>query len=59
MALALVPEAKRRPMLAFAESLSETMFKFTNLVMYARRSASLERSLTRLAIWDWESSCRF
>ena len=35
MALALVPAAKRRPMLAFAESLSETMFKFTNLVMYA------------------------
>ena len=33
MALALVPEAKRRPMLAFAESLSETMFKFTNIVM--------------------------
>jgi proton glutamate symport protein len=35
MALILVPDAKRRPMLAFAESLSETMFKFTNLVMYA------------------------
>jgi len=35
MALALVPEPKRRPMLAFAESLSETMFKFTNLVMLA------------------------
>lgn len=35
MALALVPEAKRKPMLAFAESLSETMFKFTNIVMYA------------------------
>jgi proton glutamate symport protein len=35
MALALVPEPKRRPMLAFAESLSETMFKFTKLVMYA------------------------
>jgi Na+/H+-dicarboxylate symporter len=35
MALALVPEGKRRPMLAFAESLSETMFKFTNIVMYA------------------------
>jgi proton glutamate symport protein len=33
MALALVPETKRRPMLAFAESLSETMFKFTNIVM--------------------------
>jgi Na+/H+-dicarboxylate symporter len=35
MALILVPSAKRLPMLAFAESLSETMFKFTNLVMYA------------------------
>ena len=35
MALALVPEAKRRPMLAFAGSLSETMFKFTNIVMLA------------------------
>jgi len=35
MALALVPDSKRRPLLAFAESLSETMFKFTNLVMYA------------------------
>jgi len=34
MALALVPEPKRRPMLAFAEGLSETMFKFTNPVMY-------------------------
>ena len=33
IALALVPEPKRRPMLAFAESLSETMFKFTNIVM--------------------------
>ena len=35
MALILVPEPKRRAMLSFAESLSETMFKFTNLVMYA------------------------
>jgi proton glutamate symport protein len=34
MGLALVPETKRRPMLAFCESLSETMFKVTNLVMY-------------------------
>jgi proton glutamate symport protein len=33
IALAMLSEAKRRPMLAFAESLSETMFKFTNLVM--------------------------
>ncbi|HYL87037.1 MAG TPA: cation:dicarboxylase symporter family transporter [Candidatus Angelobacter sp.] len=35
MALILVPEAKRRPMLSFTESLSETMFKFTGIVMYA------------------------
>ena len=33
VALSLLPEARRRPMLSFAESLSETMFKFTNLVM--------------------------
>lgn len=32
--LALVKEPKRRPMVAFAESLSEVMFKFTNIVMY-------------------------
>jgi proton glutamate symport protein len=35
MALAMVPETKRRPMVALAESLSETMFKFTNIVMLA------------------------
>ena len=34
MALAMVSEPKRKPVLAFAESLSETMFKFTNLVMW-------------------------
>jgi proton glutamate symport protein len=34
IALALIGEEKRRPMLAFCESLSETMFKFTNIVMY-------------------------
>ncbi len=33
IALAMVNEQKRRPMLAFAESLSEVMFKFTNIVM--------------------------
>ncbi len=32
-ALALVPDARRRPMLAFAESLAETMFSFTRIVM--------------------------
>jgi proton glutamate symport protein len=34
IALAILPEAKRRPMLDFAGSLAETMFKFTNIVMY-------------------------
>ena len=33
-ALALVPEPKKRPLLAFTGSLAETMFKFTNIVMY-------------------------
>jgi proton glutamate symport protein len=33
VALALLPEAKRRPLLTFSESLAETMFKFTNIVM--------------------------
>ena len=32
--LAMVPEPKRRPLLGFAESLAETMFKFTKIVMY-------------------------
>ena len=31
--LAMVPEEKRRPLLAFAESLAETMFKVTKVVM--------------------------
>jgi proton glutamate symport protein len=34
IALALLPEAKRGPMLKFCESLTATMFSFTNLVMY-------------------------
>jgi proton glutamate symport protein len=34
IALALLPEVKREPMLKFCESLSATMFSFTNLVMY-------------------------
>jgi len=33
-ALAMISEQKRRPMLLFCESLAETMFKFTNIVMY-------------------------
>jgi proton glutamate symport protein len=31
--LTLVPEARKRPVLTFAESLSEVMFRFTDLVM--------------------------
>ena len=34
IALVFLSEDKKRPMVEFAESLSETMFKFTNLVMY-------------------------
>ncbi|MGE5126277.1 MAG: dicarboxylate/amino acid:cation symporter [Betaproteobacteria bacterium] len=33
VALSLLPEPKRRPLLSLAGSLSETMFKFTNIVM--------------------------
>ena len=33
-ALARISEARRKPMLNFCESLTETMFAFTNLVMY-------------------------
>jgi proton glutamate symport protein len=32
--LAVLPEEKKKPMLAFCESLSEVMFKFTNIIMY-------------------------
>ncbi len=34
IALALLNEHKKRPMLNFAESMAETMFKFTNIIMY-------------------------
>ena len=33
IALAMLPEAKRRPLLTFAESLAETMFAFTRIIM--------------------------
>ncbi|TXK36481.1 cation:dicarboxylase symporter family transporter [Pontibacter qinzhouensis] len=32
--LAMVTEKKRKPLIDFCESLSETMFKFTNIIMY-------------------------
>jgi proton glutamate symport protein len=34
VALAMLPETKKQPMLRFAESLAETMFKFTKIVMF-------------------------
>lgn len=34
IALALLSESKKRPMLNFSESLAETMFRFTNIIMY-------------------------
>lgn len=34
ISLALLNEQKRKPMLAFTESLAETMFKFTRIIMY-------------------------
>ena len=34
ISLALLDEKKRRPVLAVAQGLSDTMFKFTNIVMY-------------------------
>ena len=34
IALTQVPEKSRQPMLNFAESLTQTMFRFTNIVMY-------------------------
>lgn len=34
MALAKLAEHRKKPMLEFAESLSETMFKFVNIIMY-------------------------
>src|SRR6185437_11049220 len=34
ISLAMVKEEKRKPMLNFSESLAETMFKFTNIIMH-------------------------
>lgn len=34
IALAMLSEKRRKPMLEFSESLAETMFKFTNIIMY-------------------------
>ncbi|MCO6497741.1 MAG: cation:dicarboxylase symporter family transporter [Chitinophagaceae bacterium] len=34
IALAMLSEQKRKPLLSFSESLAETMFKFTNIIMH-------------------------
>lgn len=34
IALAMLSEQKRKPLLNFSESLAETMFRFTNIIMY-------------------------
>lgn len=34
ISLALLPEQKKKPVLDFTESLAETMFKFTNIIMH-------------------------
>lgn len=34
IALAMLPDEKKKPILEFTESLAEVMFKFTNLIMY-------------------------
>lgn len=34
IALAMLSEAKKKPLIEFTESLAETMFKFTNIIMY-------------------------
>jgi proton glutamate symport protein len=34
ISLALVPDARKKPVLAFTEGLAETMFKFTNIIMH-------------------------
>jgi proton glutamate symport protein len=34
ISLALVSEQKKKPLLQFSESLAETMFRFTNIIMY-------------------------
>jgi proton glutamate symport protein len=53
VALALVKEKLRLPMLNFLESLSETMFKFTNIVMYLAPfavGASIAYTVSQLGI---------
>jgi Na+/H+-dicarboxylate symporters len=34
ISLAMLPEAKKRPVLEFTEGLADTMFKFTNIIMH-------------------------
>ena len=56
IALALVSESKRQPVLVFCEGLAEVMFKFTKLVMYFAPSAS-GRDRLPVGPWGSESWC--
>ncbi|MBS1486687.1 MAG: cation:dicarboxylase symporter family transporter [Bacteroidetes bacterium] len=54
MGLAMVSDQKRKPMLEFCESLSEVMFKFTNIVMYFAPFAVLGALAYSIASFGFE-----
>jgi len=54
IALAMLPEEKRKPMLQFAESLSDVMFKFTHMVMYFAPLAVLGALAYSIASFGFE-----
>ncbi len=54
IALALLSEEKRKPMLQFAESLSDVMFKFTHIVMYFAPLAVLGALAYSIASFGFE-----
>lgn len=54
IALAMVSEEKRKPMLQFTESLSEVMFKFTHIVMYFAPFAVLGALAYSIASFGFE-----
>lgn len=54
IALAMLSEEKRKPMLQFAESLSDVMFKFTHIVMYFAPFAVLGALAYSIASFGFE-----
>ena len=57
LALLRVPEVKPAPILRLCESLTETMFSFTNLVMYFAPIGLAEQWLTPSDTWALASWC--